>query len=99
MIAPFRNVRESSRFRLQADNLGVSAMRLDAALQGVTWAAARDAESLPAVLGTSYRLIATDPFPDLCALRIYVLILDNDTVELDAIECVDDDEDDPDPLL
>ncbi len=90
-----RNVRWSKRFEAQVTRLNVAVRRLDDALDGATWAAARGPAVLPSVSGTDYRLLTTDPFPDLCALRIYLLIIDEDQVEFDAIECVDEDEDEP----
>ncbi len=97
MAAQLRTVRESERFGRQRALLGVTPQRLDDVLDAAVWAAAKRAENLPEIPGTPYRVVLTDPFPDLCALRIYLEIIDADTIELDALECVDEDEDDPVP--
>lgn len=96
MAAPNRNVRWSSRFTRQAEELGIEAQRLDDALDGATWAASKDPErSSRAVPGTTYRMIPTDAFPDVPALRIYLEVVDDDQVEFDALEKTEEDEDDP----
>jgi hypothetical protein len=90
-----RSVRESSRFAEQVADLDVSVKRLDEVLAGVTWAAATNAEEIAPVPGTDLRCIKVEPFPDIPRLRVYLQIADAEYVDLQWVEIIQEDPDEP----
>ena len=76
-----REIVEGAKFQKSIAPLRPDAKRLDEALWVVTWALSRDAEeaswSMPE---TGLRVVFTDPFPGLPALRIFVTVEENSVI-------------------
>lgn len=91
-----RTIRRSPLFESSVEDLA-SVRRLDEILEGVEWALANDPERFTEVPHTTLRVIPTDPFVNIPALRIYYRIEDDDHVCLEWAEPIDgaiDDEED-----
>lgn len=90
-----RTIRESLRFKLQCEELGLEVRRLDEVLAGATWAMAKHPEHLLLIPNTELLVVLTAPFPNLPALVIFARIADENYVDLVWIETVQEDASEP----
>lgn len=81
-----RDIRESKLFAEQRSLIGITARRLDAALEGAVLVAANRAELVPAYPGTSLRRIGTKAGLDAPELIVLFVIESDDVVEFRWLE-------------
>lgn len=90
-----RTVRESFEYASQRKELQLDVRRLDDVQESIIWGVSRSAEKFDLQHGTDLRVISTDEFPGIPALRVFFRIADQDYVDLIHLELAPEDPDEP----
>lgn len=90
-----RDIRESTLFSEQCTQLGVGVRRLDDVLESAVWAVANAADDLPTIPGTKLGWIPISSWPGVPEMIVLFRIENDDLVELQWIEIVQQDPDEP----
>lgn len=85
-----REIVHDYTFEEQAKLLVEDVRRLDDVIRGAEWRISRHAEKCETIPGTKLRVVFTDPFPDVPAMRIFFSITDHTCCTVHWIERLDE---------